>query len=156
MKPTKKEKTPGGKEGIFYVVFFPQGWRALPVCSDPSTNADLGHPDFWEEVVAGVLAQQWHPQVSKEFPTSEKLRRELLPLVYAFPRGRVVSVGRKFAVYHGDNLEAFMQCDRKAIETCFNIQGNAEWRFDDHEQCQMLDKVRVRELLHLRHDWKAV
>ena len=49
-----------------------------------------------------------------------------------------------------------MQSDRKAIETYFNIQGRAEWRIDDHEQCLILDKERIRELLQLQHDWNAV
>ena len=157
MKPkTRKEKSPVGREDIFYVVPFPQGWRVLSACLEQPWKADIGHPDFWEEGVASILAKHWHSRASKKFPTSEELRAELLPLVYAFPRGRVVRLGRRFVIYHGQDLEAFMQCDRKAIETQFNILDRAEWRIDDHEQCQLLDKERVRELLPLQHDWNAV
>ena len=155
-RATLKEKPPVGTEGIFYLVPYPQGWRILPVCGDQFPMADFGHADYWEEVVADILAKKWQPTVSKEFPTSEQLREELLPLVYAFPRGRVVALGKKFAVYHGDNLASFMQCDRKAIEACFGIQGHATWELDEHEQCVAHDRDRVRELLRLKETWPAV
>ena len=77
-------------------------------------------------------------------------------MVYAFPRGRITASGRRFIVYYGRNFEPFMQCERKAVESHFGIQGRSVWEFDEHEQCQELDKERVREVLHLQDDWKAV
>lgn len=153
---TPKEKPPVGTEGIFYLVPYPQGWRILPVRSDEFPNPDFGHPDYWEGIVAEALAKKWHSRVSKEFPTPDDLHTELLPLVYAFPRGRITLQDRKFIVYHGGNFAPFMKCERKAIEGLFDIQGRSVWQFDEHEQCQMLDKERARELLHLPTDWKAI
>ena len=154
--PAAKAKPPVGSEGIFYLVRYPQGWRFLPVRVDQFPMADFDHADFWEECLAHVLAEKWQPEVFQKFPTVEQLRDELLPLAYAFPRGRVVSLGRTFAVYHGDNLAAFMQSDRKAIETGFDIQGNVQWEFDEHEQCVAQDRDRMRELLGLKETWPAV
>ena len=155
MKPTKEKTKPGvATEGIYYLVPFPQEWRILPVRYDVSP--DVGHPHFWEDSVALILAKAWQPTLSKAFPTLERLRGELLVCVYAFPRGRVTLMEGKFIVYHGMNVEKFMQTTRSAIEKCFDIQGRAVWQFDDHEQCQLPDKEHARELLHLREDWKAV
>ena len=151
-----KEKPPIGTEGHFYLVRYPQGWRYLPVRVELFPVEDFDHADFWEEVLAPVMAEKWHPEVSQRFTTVEQLRDELLPLAHAFPHGRVVSMGRTFAVYHGDNLAAFMQSDRKAIETGFDIQGNVQWEFDEHEQCVAHDRDRVRELLGLKETWPAV
>ena len=151
-----KEKPPVGTEGLFYLVRYPQGWRYLPVRVELFPVEDFDHADFWEEVLAQVMAEKWHPEVARKFPTVEQLRDELLPLAYAFPRGRVVSLGRTFAVYHGDNLAAFMQSDRKAIESGFDIQGNVQWEFDEHEQSVAHHRDRLRELLGLKETWPAV
>ena len=164
LKPTVATGTEGivfpettkGSDGIFYLVPFPEGWVVRPIRFDQCADPDFGHPGYWEEVVAEVLAKKWHSRVAKEYPTPNDLRAELLPLVYAFPRGRITGQGRKFIVYHGRNFEAFMKCERKVVESHFGIQGRCVWQFDEHEQCQELDKERVREVLRLRNDWKAV
>ena len=150
------QETPKGSEGIFYLVPFPEGWVVRPIRFDECADPDFGHPGFWEDTVAGVLAKQWHSRVATEYPTPDDLRAELLPLVYAFPRGRITASGRRFIVYYGRNFEPFMKCEWKVVENHFGIRGCSVWEFDEHEQCQELDKERVREVLHLRDDWKAV
>ena len=157
MKPKPPAAKPsGGSEGIFYLVRLPSDWRAQAVRAGEFPVEDFGHADYWEQTLAALLARDWQPALAGEFRTVAACREELLPLVYAFPRGRVVRQGSKFAVYHGNNLEPFMQCDRKAIETCFGIQGRATWVFDEHEQCVAHDRDRMREVLGLKETWPAV
>ena len=154
--PASKRKPPVGSEGIFYLVRWPEGWSFRPFRVDWFPIEDFSHAEFWEELLAGFMAERWQPEVSQRFTTVEQLRDALLPLAYAFPRGRVVSLARSYAVYHGDNLAAFMQSDRKAIESGFDIQGNVQWEFDEHEQCVAQDRDRMRELLGLEETWPAV
>ncbi len=154
MKPKPPAaKAPCGTEGIFYVVPFPIEWCVMPERFAQQT--DFGHTDLWEQTVVKFLVKDWHLEVYETFPTRDQLRAELLPLVYAFPRGRVVRQGSKFIVYHGNNVEPFMQASRRDIETCFDIQGRAKWEFDEHEQCVAHDRDRMREVLGLKETWPA-
>ena len=156
MKPKPPAaKASGGTEGIYYLVRLPSGWRVQAVRAEEFPVEDFGHADYWEQTLASLLAREWQPAVAGEFRTVAACCEELLPLVYAFPRGRVVRQGSKFAVYHGNNLESFMQCDRKAIEACFGIQGRAKWVLDEHEQCVAHDRDRMREVLGLKETWPA-
>lgn|GEM_PF-872144 len=149
-----KRNTPAGSEGIYYLVPVPKGWRILALRYDELP--EMGHPDFWEEAVAEILAKAWHPKLAGKFSTPEQLRAELLDCVYAFPRGRVTLVEGRFTIYHGNNMEKFMKIARSAIEQSFGLQGPVVWSFDDHEQCQDLDKERARVLLQLSADWRAI
>lgn len=154
MKPKPPAaKQPHGTEGIFYVVPFPIEWCVMPHCFAEQT--DFGHTDLWEESVVQFLVKDWHLEVYETFPTHDQLRAELLPLVYAFPRGRVVRQGSKFIVYHGNNLQPFMKRSRRDIESCFKIEGRATWVFDEHEQCVAHDRDRMREVLGLKKTWPA-
>lgn len=154
MKPKPPVAPPsGGTEGIFYLACFPTGWRILPQPFDRQT--EFGHSELWEQSVVDSLAKDWHTTLSAAFRTREQLRAELLPLVYAFPRGRIVRLARRFVVYHGDNLQPFMRRTRQDIERCFGIEGRAMWTFDEHEQCVADDRDRMRELLGLKTTWPA-
>jgi hypothetical protein len=158
MKPLKPKslatQASRGTEGIFYLVPFPNQWCVMP---EPfAQQTDFGHTDLWEQTVVKVLVKDWHLEVCKAFPTRDQLRAELLPLVYAFPRGRVVRQGSKFIVYHGDNFASFMGKTRQDVESCFHIQRRAKWVFDEHEQCVVQDRDRIRAVLRLKETWPAV
>ena len=88
MKPKPPAaKASRGTEGIFYLVRLPSGWRAQAVRAGEFPVEDFGHADYWEQTLADLLAKDWQPAVAGEFRTAAALREELLPLVYAFPRG---------------------------------------------------------------------
>lgn len=143
-----------GSEGIFYVVPFPMDWCQMPVRFDQ--HPELGHPDFWEADILKFLVKDWHLETYEEYPTRELLHAALLPLAYACPRGRVAKVGKRFKVYHGNDLKPFMKASRRDIEWEFGIVGQASWEFDDHERCQQLDKDEFRRMLGIKKDWDAV
>ena len=170
MKP-KTHRT--GSEGVFYVVPFPMGWRLMPASLDRQT--ERSQVILWEQTVVDLLVKDWVAErVVKELgkvsigswrvtyrnkmtKTLENgLRSKLLPLVHAFPRGRIVRHGRKYQVLHGDNIEEFTQIDRPAIEEMFGIEGRAVWQFDEHEQCLIAEQKIARGLFRLTDDWKAV
>lgn len=150
---TPKPKA-AGSEGIFYVVPLPLDWCLMGVRFDQ--RPELGHPDFWEADILKFLVRNWHLETSEEYPTPELLRSALLPLTYACPRGRVARIGKRFKVYHGNDLKPFMKTSRRAIEAMFGVGGQANWEFDDHERCQQLDKDEFRRLLEMKEDWEAV
>ena len=140
-------------EGIFYLIALFREWAIMPVRFDQ--QSEFGHTDFWEQSVVDHLVTQWHSKVINTFPAPAELRAALLPLVYAFPRGRVVRQGDQFTVYHGNNLKPFMKMSRRFIEGDFGIQGRATWVFDEHEQCVAADRDRMREVLGLKQTWPA-
>mgnify|MGYP003348494231 CR=1 FL=1 len=143
-----------GMEGIFYVAPFPQGWRV--VRWNFSSQSDKGHPHLWTAKVVRFLAFEWCAETDRRTPKEDRLRQQLAMLVYACPRGRIVKVGKRFKVYHGNDLERFMNITRSWIESSFDIAGRATWEFDDHERCQQPDKEAFRQLLGIKEDWKAV
>lgn len=143
-----------GSEGIFYLVPFPLEWILMSVRFD--RQPELGHPDFWEAEILEFLVKDWHLEAYEEYPTREQLREALRPLAYACPRGRVAKVGKRFKVYHGNDLKPFMRNSRRNIEEAFGIVGQATWEFDDHERCQQLDKEAFRQITGLKEDWDAV
>jgi len=140
-------------EGIFYLIALFREWAIMPVRFDQ--QSEFGHTDFWEQSVVDHLVTQWHSKVINTFPAPAELRAALLPLVYAFPRGRVVRQGDQFTVYHGNNLKPFMKMSRRFIEGDFGIQGRATWVFDEHEQCVAHDRDQMREVLGLKQTWPA-
>ena len=141
-------------EGIFYLVPFPLDWILMSVRFDH--QAELGHPDFWEADILEFLVKDWHLEAYEAYPTREQLRAALLPLAYACPRGRVARVGKRFKVYHGNDLKPFMLNSRRDIEAAFGIAGKTAWEFDDHERCQQLDKDAFRRITGIKEDWDAV
>lgn len=48
--------TTDGSEGIFYIVPFPMDWCEMSVRFDK--RPELGHPDFWEADITGLLCCQ--------------------------------------------------------------------------------------------------
>ena len=162
-----------GSEGVFFVVPFPMGWRLMPASLDQQT--ERSHVTLWEQTVVDLLVKDWvsegvakvlgkvsigswrvtyRNKLTKSF--EKNLRSKLLPLVHAFPRGRIVRHGPKYQVLHGNNFEEFMRIDRPAIEKQFGIEGHAVWQFDEHEQCLIADQKIARGLFRLTDDWKAV
>ena len=130
---------------------------------------------LWEQTVVDLLVKDWvakwvmkglgkvsigswrvtyRNRLTKSW--EKNLRSKLLPLVHAFPRGRIIRHGRELQVLHGDNIEEFMQIDRPAIEEMFGIGGRAVWQFDEREQCLIAEQKIARALLRLPEDWKAV
>jgi hypothetical protein len=154
MRKTISESDASDREGIFYVAPFPQGWRV--VRWHLSSQSDKGHPYLWAAKAVKFLAWEWGAEVDRRLPKEDRLRQQLAMLVYACPRGRIVKVGKRFKVYHGNDLEPFMDITRAWIEARFDIAGRATWEFDDHERCQQPDKEAFRKLLGIKEDWKAV
>ena len=138
-------------EGIYYVVRYPTRWAFLysRFQGDPVDN----HYEWWEETVVGLLAAKWKKVLAKNRST---IQSELGLLTYAFPRGRISKVGRRFKILHGADLTSSMKISKKFIENAFHISGRCSWQFDEHEQCQMEDKEEMRRLLNLEEDWSAV
>lgn len=150
-----------GSEGIYFVVRQPKGWELVPFRFDE--HLDGGHPEFWEERVAPMLARTWASQLGANVNGAERSRREQhlkseLALHYdGFPRGRVTwveEIGR-FVIYHGGNLKPAMKVSRLSIERAFGITGHADWEFDEHEQCSSFSAEGVRVALCLREKWKT-
>jgi hypothetical protein len=150
-----------GSEGIYFVIRQPEGWKLVAFRFDE--HPDGGHPEFWEAYVTPMLVKAWAPRLFGKLKDAERHRRELalkaeLDLHYdGFPRGRVTrneEIGR-FMVYHGANLKPAMKLTLRAIEQAFGITGQANWEFDDHEQCSTFSAEGVRSALGLREQWKT-
>jgi hypothetical protein len=143
------ERPPGPSEGIFYVVRFPRGWESVALRFDQ--GQEVGHPEFWREQIVPRIAREWSRVLNR---AARALETELRMLEYGFPRGRVVRQATRFTVFNGNDLGRFMKVTKAAIEGRFGIIGLARWQEDDHEHCLREDKEAVRQLLHLREDWK--
>jgi len=138
-------------EGIFYVVRFPTGWKLVPHCFDQ--GAETNHYDLWESSLAGMVATKWSKTLGTTVPL---LTREFELLTYGFPRGRITKSGRRFRVFHGDDILPAMKVSRDAVEEAFGIAGRCFWQFDEHEQCIAHDKEEIRRILGIDEDWNAV
>lgn len=134
------------------MLLLPTGWECVTLRF--TTGADLGHTDWFEQILAPeVLAPIW----SKKLGVSEKkLAAEIALLTYAFPRGRVTKVGRKFRIHHGEDLTDAMKASRAMIEKTFGVTGKCTWLFDEHERCIRSDQAAMCELLRVSPSWKAV
>jgi hypothetical protein len=141
-------------EGIYFVIRFPEAWRLIPFRFDE--HEPSGHPDFWEACVAPALAIAWAAKLG-QLARQQRLAAELALHYDGFPRGRVTYVDERqqFAVYHGHNLKPSMKVPRAAIEKAFDIAGQAEWEFDEHEQCSPFSAEAIWELLPIRERWKT-
>lgn len=142
----------GASEGIYYIVRYPSGWHLAPCRFDE--EGEMSHSDFWRLfAVSAMVAQQWQRMLCRDL---DDLTEDLRLLLYAFPRGRVTKVGKKFRVYHGTDLQPFMKITRKMVERSFGIAGCCQWTFDEHERCLTEDKEALRELLGIQEDWPSV
>lgn len=145
-KPSTPKLDPA--EGIYYVVRRPDGWR---LCSNRyASGPEIGHPAFWEERLAARVAAGWAAALGVP---GIRLEAELRLCCYGFPRGRVARRGRRFVVFHGNDVMRFMRVARHDIEKAFGIEGVALWEHDEHEQCLDTDKLTVRQCLGLLEDW---
>jgi len=114
----------------------------------------MSHSDFWRLfAVSAMVAQQWQRKLCRDL---DDLTEDLRLLLFAFPRGRVTKVGKKFRVYHGTDLQPFMKITRKLVERSFGIAGRCQWTFDEHERCLSEDKATVRDILGINEDWPSV
>ncbi len=143
------QKKPQPSEGIFYVIRNPDGWGLYAYRYDQYPEA--GHPQFWEDAVAIVLARRWSQNDSSRF---RNIEADLVNHPYGFPRGRVTKPGRQYTVYHGNDLRGLIA--RKVIETAFDIGKRCHWEFDQHERCLRADKDGVRLCLGISRDWSSV
>lgn len=103
--------------------------------------------------MAGIVAEKWAKRLRV---TPKKLEQELAMLTYAFPRGRISKVGRRFLVLQGGDLTPAMSISKDAIEAAFGIAGRCSWQFDEHEQCIAEDRDEMRRVLGIRGEWNAV
>lgn len=133
----------GPTEGLWYVVRFPKAWRLLTVYV-PSAS-DFGHEWYWESCVAPRVGSQWQLSVYDI--------KRLTGLVYGFPRGRVVRLGRSYVVYHGGDLEHLVTA--ADIVRAFRLPFQTVFDLDQHEVCLHADKEAVRAILHIEEDWSA-
>ena len=62
--------------------------------------------------------------------------------------------GQRYVVYHGADLEPFMEIQQSGIESLFGLVGAARWAKDDHEHCVREDKESIRQILRLQENWK--
>lgn len=139
-------------EGIYYVVRYPAGWELLVTRFDQGVDTN-NHYDWWETSVAGTVAAEWAKRL-RVMP--KKLEQELAVLTYAFPRGRISKVGRRFLVLQSGDITPAMSISKDAIEAAFGIAGQCSWQFDEHERCIEADRDEMRRILGIREDWNAV
>jgi hypothetical protein len=136
-------KRPPSSEGVFYVIRNSDGWGVYAYRFDQYPK--IGHPEFWESVVAPVLARRW---AHNDPPRFRKLEADLVNHPYGFPHGRVTKTGRQYTVYHGNDLRGLIA--RKAIEEAFGVGKRCRWEFDPHERCLRADKDSVCHCLGIR------
>ena len=138
-------------EGIYYVIRCPTGWEAVFYHFD--VNGDYNHYDWWEESLSAQVAAKWVKALRK---SAETIRQDIRLLTYAFPRGRISKVGRRFLSLHGADLTKPMNVSKKIIEDAFGLSERVSWQIDEHEQCQSDDKEQMRRILRIPEDWNAV
>lgn len=142
---------PAPGEGIYYVVRFPAGWKAVFYRFED--DSDYNHYEWWEQSISAMIAAKWAKALGK---SREAIRRDIELLTYAFPRGRISKVGKRFLVLHGADLTPSMRMSKKLIEDAFGISGRCSWRFDEHEQCQVDDKEAIRQYFGIHEYWNGV
>lgn len=139
-------------KGIYYVVRSPNRWQLLTLPFKP--GEDIGHYDWFPEFVAGQIAKQWAKRLGKP---AKAIEQDVSKLCYGFPRGRVSQRGKgEYLILHGADLDPSMKVGKSEISSAFGLSGRIRLQFDEHEQCQELDKGEMRRVLRIREDWKAV
>lgn len=147
MKPAPKNLPQS--EGIYYIVRHVRGWALLPYRY--ATREELDHVHFWDQELVHDLSLAWAKTLGLGVSEIESRIRNCS---YAFPRGRIVKHGKRFTVFHGDDVERGRKISRRAIENWFGIAGKADWKQDEHERCQREDKEIVRHLFKIQENWK--
>lgn len=129
--------------GVYYVICINGKWKVEAFRADRYRN--INHVEAWENYLTPHLAGIF--KLNKEDAT-------LLKLSYAgFPRGRIVKIGLKYVVYHGNNYKKFVSKDD--ILAPFGL-AKAEFKFDDHERAIREHRDTIRELLRIRENWVGV
>jgi len=135
--------------GIWYWVWLKPEW-VLQTYKDVDFP-DVIHVTIWEEFLAGKVAEHYGVSV-----------RQLLPLSYAFPRGRVVHVRPtkkeislpsddrgQWTFYHGNDAPGGLERWKKKLVHSFSLNemvGAIDWKLDDHER-RSREEVREIEAL---------
>lgn len=139
----KHKKTFDKSDGIYYIVCINGKWKVEAYRADRC--GDVDHTAIWEKHLSPYLARIF--ELNKEDAS-------LLKLSYAgFPRGRIVKIGVKYVVYHGNDYKKFVSEDEILVP--FGI-GKAEFKFDDHEWVIREHREVVRGLLGIEESWVAV
>ena len=133
-------------DGIYYIVRSPSRWEVLP-CNFEKMGDDTDHQELWQSQVVPILAQAWYTKLKV---SRDKLEAALMPLHYAFPRGRIEKDGFRYFHMHGNNQQ-FIGLDR--IERYFGVQGKAKREIDGHEMCDKAQCTKLRKLLKLTDTW---
>ena len=85
-----------GKEGVYYILRFPERWRLYAFPWDDF--GDLWHGDVWRRYVVNDLAEAW---AGKAKVTAEQLK----PWWKGFPRGRIERMGiQDYTLFHADDI----------------------------------------------------
>ena len=139
----KRKHASNKSDGIYYIVYIDGRWKVEAFRTDQ--YGDVDHLRMWEEYLA--------PYFAETFKLNEE-EASLLKLSYAgFPRGRIVKIGIKYVVYHGNNYKKFVSKDE--ILAPFGL-ADAEFKFDDHERAIMENRDTIRQLLNIKETWVAV
>ena len=130
-----------GKEGVYYIVRFPAGWRLYVFPREDF--GDLWHGDVWRRYLADDLAEAWAPRASV---TAQALR----PWWKGFPRGRIERAGiQTFTVFHADDF-AETGITPARIEAAFELgHCKVTSSVDPHEKRNPEHRAALRRLLGL-------
>ena len=136
-----KLRESAGKEGVYYLVRFPTGWRlyAFPW----EDFGDLWHGDVWRRFVVPDLVEAWAQRVALT-------PHQLQPWWKGFPRGRIERAGiRAYTVFHADDIGETGSTQAR-IESAFEL-GNSkvQWSLDPHEQQNPEHRAALEKLFGL-------
>jgi hypothetical protein len=125
-----------GKQGVYYILPFPTGWRlyAFPW----EDFGDLWHGDAWRRFAADDLAEAW------KVPADQ-----LKPWWKGFPRGRVERAGaREYTVFYADDF-AETAITPERIAHAFELgKSKVTWSLDPHEQQHPEHQAALKRLFH--------
>jgi len=134
---------PNKSDGAYYIVCIKDKWSVRAFRQDQ--YGDIGHMKIWEEYLAPHLVGIFKLNRADEF---------LLKMSYAgFPRGRMVKIGMKYIVYHGNDYTHLV--DKSDILKPFGI-SSARFEFDEHERAILEHRDTIRQLLKIERTWPAV
>jgi len=141
-----EDTTQVSREGVYYHVLLPQGWRFYGLRGDK-----VNHYDFWREVVLPSAVANYFP---RDKDRGQHVYRVLKEAYCGFPRGRVSVSADGYEVLQGDDLP--LSIAKPNVERYFEIFDKARWSFYDHEQCSIDSKEAVRLEFGITKDWPAV
>ena len=98
----------------------------------------------WNEYLADYIAEAWGVPVA----AVKRFWR-------AFPRGRVEQTHPgEFTIYHGNDLQPFMNVNRKRIISAFELGNqNITWCVDPNETCKSEQRDAIRQILGIAEEW---